>query len=71
MMTARLASTYGGVTGLLIGMAIVLTYDLPLTDSFYRLLALTACGAWMGGILAWLDQLLPEQNEQESSETEQ
>jgi len=70
-MTARLASTYGGVTGFLVGTAIALVYDMPLSEASYRLLALSICGAWMGAFLVWLDQLLPNEEEQESSKAEQ
>lgn len=66
-MTARLASTYGGVTGFLLGVAVVLIYDMPLLDAGYRVLALSACGAWMGAILVWLDQLLPQNSDDEEA----
>ena len=69
-MTARFAGIYGGVAGFLVGVAIALVYNVPMTDAFYRLLALTICGAWMGAMLIWLDQLLPHEDEQESSKAE-
>ena len=70
-MTARLASIYGGVAGLLVGVAIALVNNMPMADAFYRLLALSACGAWMGAVLVWLDQLLPSEEARKSNKAEQ
>ena len=69
-MSVRYVSTYGGVTGLLLGIIVVLIYDLPLIEGGFRVLTLGVCGAWMGAILAWLDQLLPQKESDESTETE-
>ncbi|ATX82937.1 hypothetical protein Ga0123462_2102 [Mariprofundus ferrinatatus] len=69
-MKARYISAYGGIAGFLLGTVITLVYNLPFADAAYRLLTLSICGAWMGAIIAWLDHLLPKNEERDSVETE-
>jgi len=52
------AAVCGGVAGLLLGVIIAIINDLQLADAAYRLLILAMSGAWMGSILATLDDLL-------------
>lgn len=70
-MKIRYISAYGGIAGLLLGTVITLVYDMPFGDAAVRLLTLSVCGAWMGAIIAWLDQILPEAGEHETSDHEQ
>ena len=57
-MPTRHAAACGGIFGFLLGVIIVLVYDMQVADAAYRLLILAMSGAWMGSILAWLDELL-------------
>ncbi len=54
------AATSGAMTGILFGLAICMIRDIPLADSLFRTAVLGAAGAWMGVLLCWLNQLLPE-----------
>jgi len=60
------AALSGAMTGLLFGLFICLVRDIPVADSLFRIGVLTAAGAWMGVLLAWLNALLPEQRPDES-----
>jgi len=63
-MPTRYAAACGGLAGLLVGFTIALVRDMDITDALYRIVVLTVGGAWMCGILAWLDELLlPHNNE--------
>ncbi|TLS66701.1 hypothetical protein FE236_01445 [Mariprofundus erugo] len=53
------AALAGSLTGLLFGLAVCLIQNIPVVDSLYRIMILTFAGAWMGMLLAWLNQLLP------------
>jgi len=61
-MSTSHAATCGGVAGLLLGVIIALINDMQLADAAYRLLILAMCGAWMGSILATLNDLLMPDN---------
>jgi len=52
------AAACGGIAGFLLGVIIALIYDMQIADAAYRLLILSLSGAWMGCILAILDELL-------------
>jgi len=52
------AAACGGIAGLLLGVIIALINDMQLSDAAYRLLILAMSGAWMGSILATLNDLL-------------
>lgn len=67
-MTVRHAGTYGGATGLLLGIVVVLVCNVPIAEAAYRLLALAMCGALMGAMLVWLDTLLPRAEERKPTE---
>ncbi len=54
------AALSGAMTGLLFGLFVCLLRDIPAADSLFRIGVLTAAGAWMGVLLAWLNELLPE-----------
>jgi hypothetical protein len=58
-MNTRHAAACGASIGCTIGFAVALLFGLDLTDGLYRTAILTAGGAWMGGLLAWLNDLLP------------
>ncbi len=64
-MNARQASVCGGCIGLLTAFAIAMLFKLDFTDAAYRAAVLTCGGAWMGALLAWLDELLPETDGEE------
>ncbi|MDQ6996179.1 MAG: hypothetical protein Q9M82_01810 [Mariprofundus sp.] len=53
------AALAGMLTGFLFGCAICLIQNIPLSNALFRIFILTAAGAWMGILLAWLNQLLP------------
>jgi len=59
------ASLYGALTGLLFGIAICLIQAIPFLDSLMRIAVLSFVGAWMGLLLAWLNQLLPTHTDDE------
>lgn len=63
MNTAQ-ASLLGALTGLLLGVAVCLIQAIPMLDSLLRIGVLTFAGAWMGLLLAWLNQLLPENKDE-------
>ncbi len=61
------AALSGAMTGLLFGLFICLVRDIPVADSLFRIGVLSAAGAWMGVLLAWLNELLPERLDNEHS----
>jgi len=67
-MSTRQAAACGAVIGCTIGFVIALLFRLELADGLYRTAILTAGGAWMGGLLAWLNELLPNPNSDSSRE---
>jgi hypothetical protein len=56
------AAACGGIAGLLLGVFIALINDMPFADAAYRLMILAMGGAWMGSILATLNDLLMPDN---------
>ena len=62
-MPTRHAAACGGVAGLLLGVFIALLTDMQVADAAYRLLILAMSGAWMGAILAMLNDLLMPDND--------
>jgi len=61
-MRTSYAAASGAFAGVLIGIAICLMQEISLSDSVFRCFVLGASGAWMGMLLAWLDQMLTPQN---------
>ncbi|PCI45714.1 MAG: hypothetical protein COB41_00890 [Proteobacteria bacterium] len=61
-MRTSYAAASGAFAGVLIGIAICLMQEISLPDSIFRCFVLGASGAWMGMLLAWLDQMLTPQN---------
>ncbi len=59
------ASVCGAITGLLLGCAICLIQNIAVSDALFRIFVLTLSGAWIGMLLAWLDQLIPDQTMQQ------
>jgi len=57
-MRTSYAAASGAFAGVLIGIAICLMQEISLADSAFRCFVLGASGAWMGMLLAWLDQML-------------
>ncbi len=53
------AGLSGMLTGFLFGCAICLVQSIALPDALFRIFVLTSAGAWMGVLLAWLNQILP------------
>ncbi len=66
--------TYAGVSGALIGLlfgaAICLIQNIAVSDALFRIFILTSAGAWMGVMLAWLNQLLPSKSDHHSEHTD-
>jgi len=62
-MTASHAATSGALTGLLFGAAICLIQNIPVADSLFRVFILSFAGAWMGILLVWLNQMLPNKSD--------
>jgi len=62
MMRTSYAAASGAFAGVLIGISICLIQEISLADSVFRCFVLGASGAWMGMLLAWLDQMLTPQN---------
>ncbi len=60
------AALAGMLTGLLFGCAISLIQNIPVADALFRIFILTSAGAWMGVLLAWLNQLLPSKDNRQS-----
>ncbi|GAV19423.1 hypothetical protein MMIC_P0357 [Mariprofundus micogutta] len=63
-MTPAHAATAGALTGLLLGSAICLIQNIPVVESLFRISILAFAGAWMGILLAWLNQILPDKKNQ-------
>jgi len=62
-MLSRHAAACGFSIGLLTGIAIAMFLNLEIADAAYRIIVLAIGGAWMGILLACLnDLLLPSQN---------
>lgn len=57
-MQTRHAAIAGASIGLLAGCAICLIIGASFSDTLFRVSILVIGGAWMGVILAWLNQLL-------------
>jgi len=64
------AALAGMLTGFLFGCAICLVQDIPISNALFRIFILTSAGAWMGVLLAWLNQLLPSKISQQSEHTD-
>jgi len=68
------ACVSGALTGLLFGSAICLIQNIAINEALFRIFILTSAGAWMGIMLAWLNQLLPSkadhQAQQQSEHTD-
>lgn len=62
-MTPAHAATAGALIGLMLGIAICLIQAIPIADALLRIAILTFVGAWMGLLLAWLNQLLPNKQD--------
>jgi len=64
------AGTSGALIGLLFGSAICLIQNISISDALFRVFILTCAGAWMGIMLAWLNQLLPSKSDHHSEHTD-
>jgi len=64
------AGLAGMLTGLLFGCAICLIQNIAISNAFFRIFILTSAGAWMGVLLAWLNQLLPSKLNRQSEHTD-
>ncbi len=65
-MPSRHAAACGISIGLLTGIAIAMCLDLEVADAAYRIAVLAVCGAWMGALLACLNDLLSSPQNQNS-----
>jgi len=65
-MQSRHAAACGISIGLLTGIAIAIFLNLGLVDAAYRITVLAVGGAWMGILLACLNDLLPSPQNQNS-----
>jgi len=65
-MPSRHAAACGISIGLLTGIAIAMFLDLEVADAVYRTAVLAVGGAWMGILLAYLNDLLPSPQNQNS-----
>lgn len=63
MIRTSYAAASGAFAGILIGISICLIQEISLPDAMFRCFILGACGAWMGMLLAWLDQMLTPASE--------
>jgi len=61
------AAISGALTGLLFGAAICLIQNIPVSDSLFRIAILSFAGAWMGILLALLNQMLPNKEDHPQS----
>ena len=57
-MRVKHAAIAGSSIGILSGIAICTLIDASLSDALFRISILAIGGAWMGMMLAWLDDLL-------------
>jgi len=57
-MQVKHAAIAGTSVGILSGIAICTIIDASLSDAIFRISILAIGGAWMGMMLAWLDDLL-------------
>jgi len=64
------AGLAGMLTGLLFGCAVCLIQNIPLSSAMFRIFILTLAGSWMGVLLGWLNQLLPNKIEHHSEHTD-
>ncbi len=68
MMRTSYAAAIGAFAGALIGISICLIQEISWLDSIFRSFVLGASGAWMGMLLAWLDQMLTPSKKDGSDE---
>jgi len=64
------AGLSGMLTGFLFGCAICLVQNISIPDALLRIFILTSAGAWMGVLLAWLNQILPSKITHPSEHTD-
>ena len=64
------AGISGASIGLLFGSAICLIQNIAISDALFRVFILTCAGAWMGMMLAWLNQLLPSKSDHQSEHSD-
>ncbi|MBL4774455.1 MAG: hypothetical protein JKY87_00140 [Mariprofundus sp.] len=62
------AGISGSFIGLLLGSAVCLIQNIHIEEALFRIFILTSAGAWMGVMLAWLNQLLPSKSDHHHSE---
>ncbi len=67
-MNTRQAAVCGGSIGFLIAFAIAMLMRLDIVDAAWRAAILTCGGAWMGALLAWLNDLLPDPHRRDEQE---
>jgi len=62
------AAASGAFAGVLIGISICLIQEITLYDAVFRCFILSASGAWMGMLFAWLDQMLTPKDKNNSDD---
>ncbi|MDQ6951119.1 MAG: hypothetical protein Q9M26_05585 [Mariprofundales bacterium] len=60
MMNATQTAALGGACGALTGFAIAMVIGVGFLDTLIRVGVLGVAGAWIGMMLCWLNQLLPQ-----------
>jgi len=62
------AAASGALSGALIGVAVCILRDVAWVDAVFRVFVLAASAAWMGMLLAWLNQMLTPVDKESSEE---
>lgn len=65
------AASLGAAAGFLTGFAICLLLNIGLTEALMRMLVLTLAGGWIGVLLSWLNQMLPQSPESGSGQNQE
>jgi len=69
MNTSHVAA-FGGACGALIGFSICMVVGINFYETMIRVAVLAVSGAWIGMMLAWLNQLLPTMPQSEDDDEE-
>ena len=63
-MTLSQATIMGAITGGCLGFAVCMINGITPMDTLFRVFVLGIGGAWVGFLLAWLNQILPSAKKQ-------
>jgi len=70
-MNASHVAAFGGACGALIGFSICMVIGISFYETMIRVAVLGVAGAWIGMMLAWLNQLLPTMPQAEKVEDQE